>query len=147
MKFASVSFYCQVSATGSVGWASSLNKSWTLTFTLQDPVTEEDDWYYPMKKQLMKFIFSALTLTFMVCLVLASVLSVIIYRVITSVRYCPGISAQACVLLTTVVSSLLNTISILILGKVTKYTEITEHNINPDIRQGNKIYRGLVYGV
>ena len=24
---------------------------------------------------------------------------------------------------------------------------ITEHNINPDIRQGNKIYRGLVYGV
>ena len=95
-----------------------------MTFALQDPVTEEDDWYYPMKKQLFKFIVSALTLTFMVCLVLASVLSVIIYRVITSVDYCPGISAQACVLLTTVVSSLLNTISILILGKVTKYTEV-----------------------
>lgn len=83
-----------------------------------DPVTEEDDWYYPMKKQLVKFMFSALTLTFMVCLVLASVLSVIIYRVITSVRYCPDISPQACVLLTTVISSLLNTISILILGKI-----------------------------
>lgn len=83
-----------------------------------DPVTEENDWYYPMKKQLIKYAFSALTLAFMVCLVLASVVSVIIYRVITSVDYCPTMTPQACVLLTTVISSLLNTISILILGKL-----------------------------
>jgi hypothetical protein len=30
LKFASVSFYCQVSDTGSVGWASSLNITMTM---------------------------------------------------------------------------------------------------------------------
>ncbi|XP_063415358.1 anoctamin-4-like isoform X1 [Mytilus trossulus] len=84
----------------------------------EDPVTGEEDWYYPMREQLKKFLLSGLTLIFMLCVVLASVLGVIVYRVFASVDYCPNISPQACVMVTTVVSSLLNTISILILSKL-----------------------------
>ncbi|CAG2218059.1 unnamed protein product [Mytilus edulis] len=84
----------------------------------EDPVTGEEDWYYPMREQLKKFLLSGLTLIFMLCVVLASVLGVIVYRVFASVDYCPNMSAQACVMVTTVVSSLLNTISILILSKL-----------------------------
>lgn len=57
---------------------------------------------------------------FMVCVVLASVVGVIVYRVIASVNYCPSTSSGGCVMITTVVSSVLNAISIFILGKVIK---------------------------
>lgn len=61
---------------------------------------------------------SGLTIVFMLCIVLASVIGVIVYRVFASVDYCPHMPPEACVMVTTVVSSLLNTISILILSKV-----------------------------
>ncbi|KAL5011371.1 hypothetical protein ScPMuIL_009922 [Solemya velum] len=85
---------------------------------MQDPVTKEDDWFYPWKMRLVKFLLSAITLLFMVCLVLASVVGVIVYRVIASVDYCPNMSTEECLLTTTVASSLLNAISILLLGKL-----------------------------
>ena len=47
-----------------------------------------------------------------------SVIAVIVYRVVATIDYCPNMSAGACMFVTTVVSSLLNTISILILGRV-----------------------------
>ncbi len=51
----------------------------------------------------------------MVCI---SVVSVIVYRVIMSVDYCSTASALNCLIVTTVVSSVLNAVSILILGKI-----------------------------
>ena len=47
-----------------------------------------------------------------------SVIGVIVYRVVATVDYCPNMSSGACMFITTIVSSLLNAISILILGKV-----------------------------
>ncbi|KAL5011379.1 hypothetical protein ScPMuIL_009930 [Solemya velum] len=84
----------------------------------KDPVTEDDNWFYPVKRQLMKFFLSTSSLLFMVFLVIISVGGVIVYRVMISVDYCPGMNSTECILTTTIVSSLLNAISILILGKV-----------------------------
>ena len=47
-----------------------------------------------------------------------SVMGVIVYRVVVAVDYCPNIDPSACLVVTSLVSSLLNAISILILGKV-----------------------------
>jgi hypothetical protein len=41
-----------------------------------------------------------------------------VYRVIMGVDYCPGMSAVECLMITTVLSSVLNGVSILLLGKV-----------------------------
>ena len=35
-------------------------------YDLQDPVTREDNWFYPFKRQLVKFFLSASALIFMV---------------------------------------------------------------------------------
>ncbi|XP_048243389.1 anoctamin-4-like isoform X2 [Haliotis rufescens] len=82
-----------------------------------DPVTNEETWFYPLKRQLLKFTTSASVLIFMISVVLISVTGVIIYRVIMDVDLCPGLTGTECLLLTTVVSSILNAISILLLGK------------------------------
>lgn len=55
---------------------------------------------------------------FQVMLVLVSVMGVIVYRVVATVDYCPGLPDSNCLLVSTIVSSLLNAISILILGKI-----------------------------
>jgi len=52
------------------------------------------------------------------CIVIVSVLGVIVYRVIATVDYCPDLPDSECLFVATIVSSLLNAISILILGKV-----------------------------
>lgn len=84
----------------------------------KDPVTEEFVWYYPFKRQCIKFLLSFSVLIFMICLVLISVISIIMYRVIMNIDYCPGIDPAECLLLTTVLSSVLNAISILILSRI-----------------------------
>ncbi|RUS78017.1 hypothetical protein EGW08_014234 [Elysia chlorotica] len=83
-----------------------------------DPVTSDVMWFYPFKRQLMKYTTSVSILLLMVALVLASVIGVIIYRVIMNVDYCPNLNDNECIVLTTVVSSILNAVSILLLGKV-----------------------------
>ncbi|GFN81556.1 anoctamin [Plakobranchus ocellatus] len=83
-----------------------------------DPVTSNEMWFYPFRRQLMKYTTSLSVLCLMVGLVIASVVGVIIYRVIMNVDYCPDISDNECLVLTTVISSILNAVSILILGKV-----------------------------
>ena len=50
--------------------------------------------------------------------VFACVVGVIVYRVIMGVDYCPGMSAVECLMITTVLSSVLNGVSILLLGMV-----------------------------
>ncbi|KAL4230701.1 hypothetical protein ACF0H5_011077 [Mactra antiquata] len=83
-----------------------------------DPVTNEQDWYYPFTRKAWKLFLSTMTILFMVCLVLISVVSVIVYRTIARVDYCPDLPDSECLFVTTIVSSLFNAISILILGKV-----------------------------
>ncbi|XP_069129739.1 anoctamin-7-like isoform X3 [Argopecten irradians] len=84
----------------------------------KDPVTSEENWFYPVKKQVAKYFFSASTLLFMVSLVLASLVGVIVYRVIIAVDLCPGMSALECLITTNIVSAILNAASIILLGKV-----------------------------
>ncbi|KAL3880795.1 hypothetical protein ACJMK2_033006 [Sinanodonta woodiana] len=83
-----------------------------------DPVSQEPSWYYPFSRQLSKFMISFSTLLLMVCLVIISVVAVIVYRVIASVNYCPNVPPGECVLITTIVSSVFNAVSVLILGKI-----------------------------
>jgi len=52
------------------------------------------------------------------CIVVISVLAVIVYRVIAQVDYCPSLPENECLLVATIVSSLLNAISIVILGLI-----------------------------
>ncbi|XP_053399972.1 anoctamin-7-like isoform X3 [Mercenaria mercenaria] len=98
----------------------------------KDPVTNENDWYYPFARRAWKLCISAMTLLFMVILVLVSVMGVIVYRVVALVDYCPDLPDANCLMVSTVMSSLLNAISILILGKLydmlaVKLTEWENH--------------------
>ncbi|KAK6976839.1 anoctamin-3 [Biomphalaria glabrata] len=88
------------------------------TVVKRDPITDSLAWFYPFKLQLLKFSTSAAVLIFMVCVVVASVFAVIVYRVIMNIDYCPDLPNKECLLLTTIVSSILNAVSILILGKI-----------------------------
>ena len=54
----------------------------------------------------------------MVLVVTASVVGVIIYRVLVTVDYCSVTSPELCLMTTTIVPSLLNALSIFILGRV-----------------------------
>lgn len=82
-----------------------------------DPIIPgEETMFYPAYKQFLKFAASASTLIFMMMLVFTSVVAVITYRVIMSVRFCN--TTTECLLLTTILSSVFNAVSILILGKI-----------------------------
>ncbi|XP_052075857.1 anoctamin-7-like [Mytilus californianus] len=82
------------------------------------PVTRNDDWYFSKKNKLRQYLLSGVTIVFMLCVVLASVTGVIVYRVAASVHFCPNMCALACFFVTSIVSTLLNAISILILSKL-----------------------------
>jgi len=53
-----------------------------------------------------------------VCLVFVAVASVIVYRIIMTIDYCVLTSPAGCLILTSVLSAVLNAAAILILGKV-----------------------------
>jgi len=53
-----------------------------------------------------------------VLLVFVSLAGIIVYRVIISVDYCTSMSAVSCLVTGSIISALLNAVSILILGKV-----------------------------
>ncbi|XP_064610213.1 anoctamin-4-like isoform X2 [Liolophura sinensis] len=83
-----------------------------------DPVTRELNWFYPLKRKFLKYCASFSTLLFMVLLVFVSVVGVIVYRLVMTVDFCPNISSVQCLILTSILSSVLNAISILLLGKI-----------------------------
>ncbi|XP_022325687.2 anoctamin-7-like isoform X2 [Crassostrea virginica] len=87
------------------------------TTTEYDPVDGFEILKYPMRYQFLKYFTSGVTLLFMVLVVTASVLGVIIYRVLVTVDYCSVTSPELCLLTTTIVPSLLNALSIFILGR------------------------------
>ncbi|XP_022098902.1 anoctamin-4-like isoform X2 [Acanthaster planci] len=86
----------------------------------EDPVSSLPDWYYPFYKQFLKFMASFGILIFMALLVIASALGVIIYRVIIGVLLADS-STLPRILLSTVAATLLNSISIMILGRLYDY--------------------------
>ncbi|XP_067676187.1 anoctamin-7-like [Haliotis asinina] len=59
-----------------------------------------------------------------VVVVVASVVGVVIYKITLRIDVCPGYNDQECLILTTVMSSFLNAISITILGKLYKYVAV-----------------------
>ncbi|XP_077983931.1 anoctamin-4-like isoform X2 [Glandiceps talaboti] len=81
-----------------------------------DPVSELPDWYYPFYRQFVKFMMSCGILIFMVCLVIASVVGVIIYRVISRVNFSKSTMEEF--IYSTLISSVLNSVSIMIMGKI-----------------------------
>ncbi|XP_074650547.1 anoctamin-7-like isoform X3 [Tubulanus polymorphus] len=90
------------------------------TKTRPDPVTKEDSHYYPLNRKLIKFFVSASFVLLMILMVIISVVAVIVYRVFLDVDYCNSgkLSGIECLLASTICSSLLNAISILLLGKL-----------------------------
>ncbi|XP_072040866.1 anoctamin-4-like isoform X2 [Amphiura filiformis] len=85
-----------------------------------DPVNDLPDWYYPFYRQFLKFATSFSILIFMVMLVIASALGVIVYRVIVGLLLQNSSSVEQ-ILFTSLASSLLNTFSIMIFGKIYEY--------------------------
>ncbi|GFR33812.1 anoctamin-7 [Trichonephila clavata] len=73
--------------------------------------------YYPFYKRLMKYLFSVSILFLMVMLVFISVTSVILYRVYMTITICED-DSKCDLLHGTIIATLLNTFSIMILGRV-----------------------------
>jgi len=53
-----------------------------------------------------------------VCLVFVAVAAVIVYRIIMTIDYCGTSTPATCLILTSIISAVLNAAAILILGKV-----------------------------
>ncbi|CAI9732201.1 anoctamin-4-like isoform X2 [Octopus vulgaris] len=79
-------------------------------------------YYYPMWDRFFKYLCSGSVVLFMVCLVGASVIGVIVYRVIMSIEYSDDVSEIEGFMITTIASSFLNAVSILLLGTI--YTKL-----------------------
>ncbi|XP_060682951.1 anoctamin-7-like [Hemiscyllium ocellatum] len=83
----------------------------------KDPVTTEFEPYYPGTLRRTKMLFSFFVGILMVCCVFASLIAVVIYKTWARLRITTSNSIES-FLLTTVGASLLNVVSIIILGKV-----------------------------
>uniref|UniRef100_A0A1I8HHK0 Anoctamin n=1 Tax=Macrostomum lignano TaxID=282301 RepID=A0A1I8HHK0_9PLAT len=53
-----------------------------------------------------------------ICVVFIGVAAVIVYRIFVTIRVCPNVTSSSCLLLNAVVSSLLNAVFIIVIGKV-----------------------------
>ncbi|XP_071950659.1 anoctamin-7-like isoform X2 [Antedon mediterranea] len=85
-----------------------------------DPVSNLPDWYYPFYKQFLKFMTSFSILIFMASLVIASAISVILYRLIMSYLFRDGSSVEQ-LLYASLMSTILNSTCIMTLGKIYEY--------------------------
>ncbi|PAA75103.1 hypothetical protein BOX15_Mlig018999g1, partial [Macrostomum lignano] len=88
------------------------------TMERPDPITGKSDSYYPGHYQAMKFVTSFIILLLMICVVFIGVAAVIVYRIFVTIRVCPNVTSSSCLLLNAVVSSLLNAVFIIVIGKV-----------------------------
>ncbi|XP_076315841.1 anoctamin-7-like [Tachypleus tridentatus] len=87
------------------------------TKALEDKLTGKLVWLYPMPYRMLKYTTSTSVLVVMMFVVIISVTSVILYRVYSNVSWC-GENAKCKMIHGTVIATLLNTISIMILGWV-----------------------------
>ncbi|XP_022236665.1 anoctamin-7-like, partial [Limulus polyphemus] len=81
----------------------------------EDRYTGKLVWMYPMSYRMLKYSVSTSVLLLMMFLVIISVTSVILYRVYSNISWC-GEDAKCKTIHGTVIATLLNTISIMILG-------------------------------
>jgi len=105
--------------------------------TRKNPITEEEEWYYPFYRLYLKISFSVLTILFMVLLVIASTLGVIVFRAAfnagnyltkmpvesnfpntTAFDEAKTAAEESNALYTSVLSSVLNALCIMLLGFV-----------------------------
>ncbi|KAG1701309.1 Anoctamin-6 [Nymphon striatum] len=87
------------------------------THVRHDPVLNTSEMYYPMYYRLAKYVASACISFLMIFVVLISVTMVIVFRLYVVNDYCPN--SEVCQFtLATLAPALMNTISILILGKL-----------------------------
>lgn len=89
----------------------------------QDPFTKQLKEYYPFRRRFFKYLFSIFILLVMVCVVFISVSSVILYRVYTDISVCKD-DTKCKFLHGTVIATLLNTTSIMILGKIYNFLAV-----------------------
>ncbi|XP_042901705.1 anoctamin-7 [Parasteatoda tepidariorum] len=93
------------------------------TTTQVNPFTMQLLQIYPFYRRLFKYLFSISILLVMVVLVFISVTSVILYRVYMTITICED-NAACDLLHGTIIATLLNTISIMILGKIYEYIAV-----------------------
>ncbi|XP_063683764.1 anoctamin-7-like isoform X24 [Bolinopsis microptera] len=105
--------------------------------TRKNPITEEEEWYYPFYRLYLKISFSVLTIAFMVFLVMASTVGVIVFRTAfnagnylaslpvresyetdAAFEAATALSKDNNALYTSVLSSVLNALAIMFLGFV-----------------------------
>ncbi|XP_023221266.1 anoctamin-7-like isoform X1 [Centruroides sculpturatus] len=89
----------------------------------QDPFTRQMKEYYPFRRRFLKYLFSSFILVIMVCVVFISVTSVILYRLYTDVNVCKE-NTKCKMLHGTVIAATLNTISIMILGRIYNFLAV-----------------------
>jgi len=61
------------------------------------------------------------------CLVFVAVAAVIVYRIIMTIDYCSQSTPATCLILTSLISAVLNAAAILILGKVSTHSSARFH--------------------
>lgn len=88
------------------------------TKLVKNPVTGVYEEYYPLWRKVVKSMGSVGVILFMVALVLTSVVSVIVYKVVSRVDWFASESRGE--FMSSITSSVLNSVSILILGKIYK---------------------------
>lgn len=86
----------------------------------QNPVIPDDwEWIYPIYLQVLKYASSFSVLIFMVVLVFICAAAVVLYRVFMTVDYCTsGLTPTQCLIVSLLASSVLQAVSIMILGKI-----------------------------
>ncbi|OAF70406.1 Anoctamin-like protein [Intoshia linei] len=86
-------------------------------YTKEDPITNTQVWYMPLYRKIMRICASTSILLMMIIVVFICTAAVILYRVIITIDYCKNLSSLNCLILTNILSAVLNAIAIMILGK------------------------------
>ncbi|KFM64133.1 Anoctamin-7, partial [Stegodyphus mimosarum] len=94
------------------------------TKEVYNPFSQQLLQYYPFHKSMLKYLMSFSVLVMMVMLVFISVTGVIVYRVWMTVSYCSPEDKVCDLMHGTIIATLLNTLSIMILGKIYEYIAI-----------------------
>ncbi|CAN8012322.1 unnamed protein product, partial [Ixodes pacificus] len=90
---------------------------------IRDPITGDLTWHYPMIRRLAKYCCSVGFFIMMSIVVLISVLAVTLYQVYMYNAYCNG-ETTCEVMHGSIVAPILNTISIMVLGKIYSYAAV-----------------------
>ncbi|CAN7977564.1 unnamed protein product, partial [Ixodes persulcatus] len=90
---------------------------------IRDPITGDLTWHYPMIRRLAKYCCSVGFFIMMSIVVLISVLAVTLYQVYMYNAYCNG-ETTCEVMHGSIVAPILNTLSIMVLGKIYSYAAV-----------------------